>query len=177
MEELTGEVFAAPIGTELPFRFDELKEAALSTVAGLDFGDVTEGFVSLGTLADDAATLGDMIGTALEEGDWAGEPIRLDTAPKSFTVQATVELDKDASLEARRTLARFCGLPIPTTAGINLYPDTERRAAHRAIRARHVLELVAGRRTTFLPDEPMPGVLVRKSVRHGGRRNGKGPAL
>lgn len=95
----------------------------------------------------------------IEAGEWAGEPLTLDLAPRTITAEATFH--GDAALKIRRELARACGAPIPTTSGFRLDPHTERRAAIRAIRARHVLELAGAKRTSFLPSTRVPGVVVR----------------
>lgn len=102
---MNSELHTAPLGTAFP------------TMAGGNRPDWEGDWHALGTIDADTPW-------SIPRFDI---PTSALTAPEPFSI--SFELTASDTLRAQRTLARILGENIPTTAGVMLWPDTERRAA------------------------------------------------
>ena len=95
------------------------------------------GFESIGTIDGDLVISRETVERQVE-----------DCIPFTTQVQASwsYPIDPDEAFQARRNLARIAGLPLPTTAGIDLWPDIERRAAAALTHSQKLTNRKAGAR-------------------------------
>lgn len=96
-----------------------------------------DGFESIGTLEGDIVISRETVERQAE-----------DCIPFTTKVEASwsYPIDPDEVFQARRNLARIAGLPLPTTAGIDLWPDIERRAAATLTHSQELSNRKAGAR-------------------------------
>jgi hypothetical protein len=115
-----------------PPRFD-LRTSRLGEVCIV----TPDGFESIGTIEGDIVISRETVERQAE-----------DCIPFTTKVEASwsVPIDPDEAFQARRNLARIAGLPLPTTAGIDLWPDIERRAAAALTRSQKLSNRKAGAR-------------------------------